>query len=138
MDNLNDYLRELARETRVSVAYSMSPPNQDKVQFHLLAEQQRAHREMLERRGKELLELEITGDSPDIPKKYPYKVRNCAKGQNRNIHVHDEPLIVGKVYNLQFANNNHNGCYLVTSEHEHEALHAWPVSGPFDTCGECS
>ena len=138
MDNLDEYLRELARETQVANLNNMPAPRRDKIQFHLLAEQQRAHREMLEKRGKELLELEITGDSPEIRKKYPYKVQNCADGHKHNIHVHDEPLIVGKIYNLKFANHHHDGCYMITTEHPHEALHAWPVSGPFNTCGECS
>jgi len=139
-NELDDYLRELARETSVGDAFKMSHPSRSRMQFHLLAEEQRAHREMLERRREELLELEITGDSSEAeqPKKYPYKVKNCADGHKHNIHVHDQPLIVGKVYNLKFANHHHDGCYLVTSEHSHEALHAWPVSGPFDTCGECS
>lgn len=143
-NELDDYLRELARETSVGDAFKMSHPSRSRMQFHLLAEEQRAHREMLERRREELLELEITGDSSEDsseaeqPKKYPYKVKNCADDHKHNIHVHDQPLIVGKVYNLKFANHHHDGCYLVTSEHPHEALYAWPISGPFDTCGECS
>ena len=138
MDDMQSYLKQLAKETSMPSYLNMSPPKHGRVQFHLLAEQQRIHREMLERRGKELLELEITGDSSEpVPVKYPYKVTSCSDGHKHNIHVHDTPLIVGKVYNLQFANHHHDGCYTITAEHHHEALHAWPVSGPYDTCGEC-
>lgn len=137
--NIDEYIEWLSQETKLPEYMRMSHPKASRIQFHLLAEQQRIHRQMLERRGKELMELEITGDSPEpeVPVKYPYKVARCSDGHNHNIHVHDTPLIVGKVYNFQFANHHHDGCYTITAEHQHEALHAWPVSGPHDTCAEC-
>lgn len=137
------YLKQLAKETSVPSYLSMPNPKHDRVQFHLLAEQQRIHREMLERRGKELLELEITGDSPDVCDdapgiKYPYKAVNCMDGHQHNIHTHGQQLQVGKVYNLRFANHHHSGCHTITGVHEHEGLHVDVLSGPHADCGECA
>ena len=140
-DHIDMYLRQLAQETQTPSYMNMKHPKMDRLQFHLLAEQQRAHREMLERRGKELMELEITGDSPRCDmidtEFHSYKATRCDDGHHHNIHVHGAALIVGKVYNLSIANHHHDGCYTITEQHGHEGLHAEVVAGPFDTCAEC-
>lgn len=141
--DIDMYLKQLAKETSLPEYMNMSHPKMDRVQFHLLAEQQRVHREMLERRGEELLELEITGDSDGCTDyhsgiKYSYKVTSCTNGHHHNIHVHDHELIIGKVYHFEYANHHHSGCYTVTEEHGHEGEHAAVVSGPWDSCAQCN
>jgi hypothetical protein len=140
-EHIDMYLRQLSQETQIPSYMNMKHPKMDRLQFHLLAEQQRAHREMLERRGKELMELEITGDSPRCVVHdsvfNSYKATRCDDGHHHNIHVHGVDLIVGKIYNLSIANHHHDGCYIITEQHGHEGLHAEVVAGPFDTCADC-
>ena len=53
-----------------------------------------------------------------------------------HIHVHDNPLEVGKTYYFVMENND-NGCHRVLSAKQSEGRHAEATSIAYDDCAEC-
>ncbi len=54
----------------------------------------------------------ITGEAP-IGDEYYYKVQRCGHSMHKEIHLHNQQLVVGNVYYLEFENTGHSNCYTV-------------------------
>ena len=67
---------------------------------------------------------------------YGYIVQDCVTLHNHHIHVHDNPLEVGKTYYFVMENND-NGCHKVLSSTHSEGRHAEATSIAYDDCAEC-
>jgi len=67
---------------------------------------------------------------------YGYIVEDCANQHRHHIHVHDNPLEVGKTYYFVMENSD-NGCHTVLSSTHSEGVHAEATSIAYDDCAEC-
>ena len=53
-----------------------------------------------------------SGEAP-IGDEYYYKVQRCGHSMQKEIHLHNQQLVVGNVYYLEFENTGHSNCYTV-------------------------
>lgn len=67
---------------------------------------------------------------------YGYIVEDCVTLHTHHIHVHDNPLEVGKTYYFVMENSD-NGCHRVLSSTHSEGRHAEATSIAYDDCAEC-
>ena len=67
---------------------------------------------------------------------YGYVIESCDDQHTHHVHVHDNPLEVGKTYFFTLE-NGHNECYTVTAEKQSEGIHTNSVSVAYASCAEC-